>query len=108
VLYDLLGQEFNRDSWSDPQLFFYFIAIKRNSTDHLFLTSQLPDLLQQALNSFQTNQFIIDHNIQIHPGTFIDFTNSADTIFFHQLDSQGFSSPEPLGTWTQSPHVFLS
>ncbi|GCA93734.1 FkbM family methyltransferase [Microcystis aeruginosa] len=108
VLYDLLGQELNRNSWLDSQLFFYFIAVKRNSKDHLFLKSQLPDLLQQALNSFQTNHFIIDRNIQINPGTFIDFTNSADTVFFHQLDSQGFSGSEPLGSWTQSPHVFLN
>jgi FkbM family methyltransferase len=108
VLYDLLGQELSRDSWLDPQLFFYFFAVKRNSRGHRFLMSQLPYLLHQALNSFQTNRFIIDHDIQIYPGTSIDFTNSADTIFFHQLNSQGFSGPEPQGTWTQGSHVFLN
>jgi hypothetical protein len=59
-------------------------------------------------NSFTNNQFIIDHHIEIYNGASIDFTNSADTIFFHQLDNQGFSSPESLGTWTQRSRVSLN
>ena len=108
ILYDLLGNEFNQDSWLDEQIFFYLIAAKRNSEDHYFLKNKLQDLLQDSLNSFTNNQFIIDHHIEIYNGASIDFTNSADTIFFHQLDNQGFSSPESLGTWTQRSRVSLN
>ncbi len=108
ILYDLLGNEFTQDSWLDEQIFFYLIAAKRNSEDHYFLKNKLQDLLQDSLNSFTNNQFIIDHDIEIYNGASIDFTNSADTIFFHHLENQGFSGPESLGTWTQRSRVSLN